>query len=94
MIAFVDRNGDTVYLTHEEVAECLKRMGNDSGWYVLVKWSYDMESVGGPIVLALRAIEPTYTWFSRIKRLFRKNDEEKFVWLFLKHNNAHAIYVA
>ncbi len=94
MIAFVDRNGDTVYLTTEQIAECLKRMGNDSGWYVVAKGSPDMDSVGGPVVVALRAISPSYTRFSAIKRFVRRAPEEKFVWLFLKHNNAHAIYVA
>lgn len=79
MIKLVDTAGDTVLMTEREIADRLKRMGNPAGEYLFVKDTPANQTLGEGHAVAIQVLDekpddvgPRYTWFSRLKRLFRK----------------------
>ena len=71
MITFIDQDGDTVRLTQEEVAYCIRMMGNPRGYYALVPNTEAMTHVIGDVVLGIRWEKPRYSalrlWWKKVR---------------------------
>lgn len=109
MITFVDRDGDTVKISYDEVVECLRKQGNPPGGYVLVPKTNEFSAVGGNAVVGVRAIRfPKYSrfvmWRKRRKgsKLLERQvktakgvikQDAERVWLNLKGTQAYPIFI-
>lgn len=86
MITLIDRDGDTVKMTKEEIAHCLRMMGNPPGWYRLLGKGLQPEDLERDVIQFRVEGEPHYTLWSKIKRVFRRSKER--VWVHLKGRNS------
>lgn len=95
MIKLIDSYGDTFSMTYNEVADCIRTMGNLPGAYRLLPVGLE-PSLEGDVIqfrasdkLNQRALR--YAWYSRIARLFRKDSLP--IWAKIKGDSTQLIIV-
>lgn len=75
IVKLVDRDGHTVHMTKEEIAESLRDMGNTAGGYLLVPWHWGVlqstHGKGEPVVQFRASTMPHYRFYQLWDKKFR-----------------------
>lgn len=83
----IDRDGHTVKMTKEDIAESLKKMGNPLGVYQLVPRDWDRKPHEFVVFLFRPSQLPKYSWFQKQVKEWKWNRKQKQMENWFKVNN-------
>lgn len=87
MIRLIDRDGDKVKMTKEDIAESIRKMGNEAVAYYLLPKDWTGNTTEHSVIRFKASIMPHYSWFQIMRKKWRWNRLQKKTEKFFKANN-------